>query len=87
MLDAQARKSMVEFLQDHHCRVTFKKADGSIREMKCTLMPKYIEEHNTTVKTTDRGYTQNTEFQVVFDTEKNAWRKFGWDSVMEFCLL
>lgn len=60
--------------------VVFTKADGTERTMQCTLnegriptdkQPKTKEDHSKTVGPAQR----------VFDTEKQEWRSFRWDSV------
>lgn len=58
-------------------RVTFKKRDGSIRQMLCTTNPELIEE-----KTFSKNSNPNTHVQSVWDLEKAAWRSFRWDSVI-----
>lgn len=56
--------------------VTFKKADGSIRVMECTLAEYLLPE----VKGTGRPTPDH--LQLVFDLEAGAWRSFKRDSVI-----
>jgi hypothetical protein len=65
--------------------VVFTKKDGSERELFCTLdesripsakLPKVQEEG-----TTARNFSD--ESARVFDTEKQEWRSFRWDSVKQ----
>jgi hypothetical protein len=66
--------------------VVFTKKDGSTRELFCTLsesriptdkQPKTKESDGSTVR-------QNSDDSMrVFDTEKQEWRSFRWDSVTE----
>lgn len=75
-------------LVDEHTKdlcVVFTKKDGSERELFCTLdesripeakLPKVQEESTTTRNFSD-------ESARVFDTEKQEWRSFRWDSVKQ----
>lgn len=57
--------------------LTFKKKDGTIREMKCTLMESKLppkEPTNSVPK-------ENVNSLPVFDLEKNEWRAFRYDSI------
>ena len=72
-------------LVDEHAKnlcVVFTKKDGSERELLCTLdesripsakLPKVQE------GTTARNFSDDSA--RVFDTEKQEWRSFRWDSV------
>ena len=74
-------------LHDEHAKdlcVVFTKKDGTERELYCTLdesripadkQPKTKESNSTT---TGQG---SDEAVRVFDTEKQEWRSFRWDSV------
>lgn len=75
-------------LVDEHTKdlcVVFTKKDGSERELFCTLnesripsakLPKVQEEGSTVRNFSD-------ESARVFDTEKQEWRSFRWDSVKQ----
>jgi hypothetical protein len=75
-------------LHDEHAKnlcVVFTKKDGTQRELFCTLdesripsakLPK-VQESGSTV----RNFSD--ESARVFDTEKQEWRSFRWDSVKE----
>jgi len=58
--------------------VTFTKADGTDREMRCTTSPSRIPEDKT-----PKGVRENTseEIQRVFDLDKQEWRSFKWNSI------
>lgn len=55
--------------------VTFKKKNGEMREMRCTLEPDVVPE----VKGTGRN--DNNEVIAVWDLDKKDWRSFRIDSV------
>jgi hypothetical protein len=56
--------------------VTFTKADGSVRNMNCTLQSGIVPlvEHKET-----KDSTAVPETLVVWDTDKGAWRSFRLD--------
>lgn len=57
--------------------VTFKKKDGTVRVMEATLADYLLPE------THGSGRKPNEEVVVCFDLEKEAWRSFRKDSVIE----
>jgi hypothetical protein len=60
--------------------VTFTKADGTEREMYCTLVESKIPADKTP-KTNGTASTSSGSAVRVFDTEKSEWRSFRWESV------
>lgn len=60
-------------------RITFTKKDGTDREMYCTLSESRIP----TDKQPKESQTPSTGGSAlrVFDTEKQEWRSFRWDSI------
>lgn len=55
--------------------VTFKKVDGTLRTMECTLA-EYL------LPPTSGSRTHNDEVVVVYDIAVEAWRSFRKDSVI-----
>ena len=76
------RNMVVAYLYNEQCRVTFKKHDGSMRTMVCTLKPKYLPEQSDWEEQAQKE-TSNAHI-VVWDLEKKNWRSFRFDSVLEF---
>lgn len=79
-LDSITRDGMISVLTFDVAEVTFTKADGSERLMKCTLQKSIVpastkEEDTTTVRKI------NEQVLPVWDIDKNAWRSFRVDSV------
>jgi hypothetical protein len=69
-------------MQTEIVNLTFRKTDGTLRNMKCTLLPKYLPE--TVVPVEDKPKRKTSEEALaVFDLEKNEWRSFRYDSVTE----
>lgn len=62
--------------------VVFTKKDGSQRAMQCTLNQKRIPEDKQP-KTEEANSNSDGSALRVFDTEKQEWRSFRWDSVIE----
>ena len=59
--------------------VSFTKANGELREMRCTLRADMIPQ--TPVVEGKTPKKENPDIQVVWDVEKQAWRSFRFDSV------
>jgi hypothetical protein len=71
-------------------RITFTKKDGTERAMQCTLCPKRIpeisgisENKKPTSETSTAGSQTSGSAVRIFDTEKQEWRSFRWDSVIK----
>ena len=60
--------------------VTFTKKDGTVRDMRCTLIEGRIPTDKQP-KTEGASATDSGSAVRVFDTEKSEWRSFRWDSV------
>ena len=67
--------------------ITFTKKDGTEREMACTLVSSRIptdKQPKTSVGVEEEANSQTNGSAVrVFDTEKQEWRSFRWDSVKQ----
>lgn len=73
------RKNLKNQLKDCVATVTFQKADGSIRVMRCTLMENHlpvVEESETKPKR-----KTNDDVLAVWDLDQGGWRSFRLDSV------
>jgi hypothetical protein len=74
------RRSLIALLKKHECKIVFTKADGTARELRCTLNQDQIPQAiNGEVGGDDR------EVVKVWDLEKNAWRSFRMDSLRRGC--
>lgn len=69
---------LADALKNSVVMVQFKKADGSVRDMMCTLL-----EHHIKIKTVSRN-TMPRSVITVWDIEKEDWRSFKPDSVIKF---
>lgn len=59
--------------------VSFTKANGEMREMRCTLRADMIPA--TPVVEGKTAKKENPDVQAVWDLEKEAWRSFRFDSL------
>jgi hypothetical protein len=79
------KELMQEALAQGVVKVKFKKVSGDERTMLCTtcgdLTPPATKEDPLSQKKVRKV---NPEVQVVYDVEKDGWRSFRWDSVIEW---
>ena len=72
-------------LQSGLVQIKFTKVNGEERTMVCTLndeiVPPATKEDPLTQK---KVRAINEEVQVVYDVEKDGWRSFRWDSLVEY---
>ena len=76
MLNAQTIK---DALHNGVVVVSFTKANGELREMRCTLRADMVPQ--TPVVEGKEPKKENSEVQAAWDIEKQAWRSFRFDSV------
>jgi len=79
-MDTLSKSNIQNMLHTGIISVKFTKKDGSERVMKCTLMEGIIKPHE---KTTEREKKVNEDLISVWDVEKDAWRSFRYDSILE----
>ena len=60
--------------------ITFTKKDGTVRDMRCTLSAGRIPADKTPTNEGKSSQTSGSAVRV-FDTEKQEWRSFRWESV------
>lgn len=75
------RTQIVEALHQGICEVTFTKADGTERVMKCTLSKSHLPDRQMLTETETKG---NPNLVAVWDTEAGGWRSFAIDRVKSF---
>ena len=69
---------LVVALKEHDVKVTFRKVNGDLREMLCTLQENRLPEHVLS----ENPRAVNVDQVRVFDLEKEEWRSFRADSVI-----
>ena len=77
------RDVVLKDLQENVVEVRFNKVDGTLRRMRCTLMPNLLppnvdfnylkEQHNK---------EENKNVVACWDVENNGWRSFRMDSIV-----
>lgn len=71
-------------LQKAVYNVKFEKVDGTLRDMRCTLLPQYLPVVEVTEETEAKPVrAKNPNVIAVWDIDKAAWRSFRIDSVKE----
>lgn len=75
-----SKSNILNMLQNGIVNVKFTKVDGTERVMRCTLAEGIAIPHE---KTSDREKKANTNIISVWDVEKESWRSFRYDSIIE----
>jgi len=81
------REEMVNSLKEKTCRVVFKKVDGSIRQMKCTLQTDQLPLTEERRASESISRTVSQDVIPVWDLGKESWRSFRVASVIDFEIL
>lgn len=61
--------------------ITFTKTDGSVREMRCTLMSDYLPVRQIEENVRHVPRRENDNVLAVWDIDTQDWRSFRLDSV------
>jgi hypothetical protein len=75
------KDTLKDLLKKKVVNVKFKKKDGSERVMKCTLLSDLVPIYE---KKTERTRPENEGTLAVWDLEKEAFRSFKIDSVIDY---
>tara|TARA_B100000902_G_scaffold396372_1_gene457193 strand:- start:553 stop:831 length:279 start_codon:yes stop_codon:yes gene_type:complete len=81
------RNKKAELFNDLHMgkvEVLFQKVSGERRKMICTLAPKALVEKFGTKYTGKVEFDAKAKAQPVFDVEKQEWRSFLYDKVLNY---
>jgi len=70
--------TVVDYLTRYECEVQFEKADGTIRDMQCTLQDSIVP------ATKGTGSDHKAGIITVFDTKVQGWRTIKFDKIIEF---
>jgi hypothetical protein len=77
------KDELKKVLKKNVVTVNFKKKDESIRKMVCTLSEDYLPEV-IPVENEKQRKAESPDTLSVWDLEKQAWRSFRVDSVIDF---
>lgn len=69
----------------HGCVVQFRKKNGTIRNLNCTLNKALIPSDKSP-KNNDRSYYNHDRVFRVFDLDKNDWRSINKDTVITYSI-
>ena len=75
------KQELKDLLKRKVVQITFKKKDGTERVMKCTLQEDLVPIYE---KKTERVKKLNEETLAVWDLEKDSFRSFKLDSVIDY---
>lgn len=79
------KDELKKLLKDTVVTVNFKKKDNTKRKMICTLNEEYLPEvQEIDSDTPKRTKTESPEAIAVWDLEKQSWRSFRIDSIIDF---
>jgi hypothetical protein len=89
------RKRILKYiLRNQLCEVTFRKVDGSVRIMPCTLQPERLpaQEFEIVLETVEtekakKPRTENPNTIRVYCLDKEEWRSFRIDNVISLKVL
>lgn len=76
------KDEMKSELKSHVRIVSFTKANGDRRDMTCTLLPEYLPKQDDS-KVSRGSKKENPDTLAVWDVDKEAWRSFRLDSVLD----
>ena len=74
---------ILEKLHSSRCWVTFKKVNGDMRTMWCTLQKEYLPEQKDIEEVLVKPEDEPKAI-AVWDLEKQAWRSFRIESMVRF---
>lgn len=78
-----SRDEFRQLLKESVYEVIFTKTDGSERKMQCTLLPSFLPPIPTEIQPKKKK-TVNPNSVSVWDIEKQEWRSFKIDSVIQY---
>jgi len=82
--DATTKQELVTKLKNSIVMVKFKKVNGEMREMKCTLMEGVLPSPNKNdVMSLRKVREMSPEVLAVWDIDRKAWRSMRWNNIVE----
>lgn len=76
-MDGITKEGIRNLLRQAVIMITFTKANGTVREMKCTLSEKILPAKEVT----ESHRKSSSDNCSVWDIDAQAWRSFRWDSI------
>lgn len=80
-----SRDELVAILRQYEAEVTFTKVNGEVRTMPCTLRSDIVPPAPVVAEArqSEKVRKQNDDVLSVWCTDKQAWRSFRLDSILE----
>lgn len=83
-INAEFKETLLNKLKNDSVTITFKKLNNETRNIKCTLMEKYLPTATKDDLMSQKKIRQiSPEILAVWDLEKNAWRSMRWSNIIE----
>ena len=81
------KEELRDMLYNNVVDVKFTKTDGSIRSMRCTLMPEFLPAPSQEIAViTKTKRDENPDVLAVWDMYKGDWRSFRVNSVIDIII-
>lgn len=82
---AELKATLVNLLREGLVTVTFQKeSTGSYRDMICTLAQRFLPDISEVAMKKASNRKPNPDVCVVYDMEREDWRSFRFDTVIQF---
>ena len=78
-----SKNDLKENLSKAIAEITFTKTDGSIREMRCTLMSDYLPQKQIDENVRHVPRRESDNVLAVWDIDNQDWRSFRLDSITD----
>ena len=78
------KQELKERLKITTAKIKFQKVDQTTREMSCTLAPQYLPEMKDFSEKKTKTKLENDSNLTVWDLDKQAWRSFRMDSILDY---
>ena len=77
------RDTLLKDLQENVCEIMFKKVNGEMRTMRCSLKPEVLpDSYSLTESPKVKDFHQtNPDVLAVWDLQNNGWRSFRIESI------
>lgn len=75
------RDTIITDLKENVIEVFFRKVDGTMRLLRCTLKPNMLPDIPANEGLLEQHRTVNPNLVVAWDIENGAWRSFRTDSI------
>jgi hypothetical protein len=83
MFETEIQKTeLLNYLKEGNVKIQFKKVNGEIREMNCTLNENVVNGGNL-IESSKTSKKKNPDVIAVWDIEMNGWRSMRWENIIK----